>query len=199
MENPYVLLTPGPLSTSKTVKEAMMRDWCTWDDDYNVGIVQKIRRKLVELATTSAGYTSVLMQGSGTFSVEATLGTVVPNDGRLLVLANGAYGKRLAQIAARLQIDHLVEESGETAPPDPATVEMALKKDPKISHVVVVHGETTTGMLNPVEAVGEVVKRQERIFIVDAMSTFGGMPMDIAALGLDFIISSANKCIQGLP
>ena len=103
MENPYVLLTPGPLSTSKTVKEAMMRDWCTWDDDYNVGIVQKIRRKLVELATTSAGYTSVLMQGSGTFSVEATLGTVVPNDGRLLVLANGAYGKRLAQIEARLR------------------------------------------------------------------------------------------------
>ena len=199
MENPYVLLTPGPLSTSKTVKEAMMRDWCTWDDDYNVGIVQKIRRKLVELATTSAGYTSVLMQGSGTFSVEATLGTVVPNDGRLLVLANGAYGKRLAQIAARLQIDHLVEESGETAPPDPATVEMALKKDPKISHVVMVHCETTTGMLNPIEAVGDVVKRYQRIFIVDAMSTFGGMPMDIAALGIDFIISSANKCIQGVP
>jgi len=199
MENPYFLLTPGPLSTSKTVKAAMMRDWCTWDDDYNVGIVQEIRRKLVELATLSAGYTSVLMQGSGTFSVEATLGTVVPDDGRLLVLANGAYGKRLAQIAARLQIDHLVEDSGEIAPPDPAAVEMALKKDPKISHVVMVHAETTTGMLNPIEAVGDVVKRYQRIFIVDAMSTFGGMPMDIAVLGIDFIISSANKCIQGVP
>ncbi|MCH8192449.1 MAG: 2-aminoethylphosphonate--pyruvate transaminase [Planctomycetes bacterium] len=199
MENPYVLLTPGPLSTSKTVKEAMMRDWCTWDDDYNVGIVQEIRRKLVELATGSEGYTSVLMQGSGTFSVEATLGTVVPDDGRLLVLANGAYGKRLAQIAARLRIDHLVEESDETSPPHLAAVERALKKDPKISHVVMVHGETTTGMLNPVEAVGEVVKRHERIFIVDAMSTFGGVPMDMDTLGIDFIISSANKCIQGVP
>lgn len=199
MENPYFLLTPGPLSTSKTVKEAMMRDWCTWDDDYNVGIVQKVRQKLVELATVSAGYTSVLMQGSGTFSVEATLGTVVPDDGRLLVLANGAYGKRLAQIAARLKIDHLVEESGETASPDPAVVEMALQKDLKISHVVMVHCETTTGMLNPVEAVGDVVKRYQRIFIVDAMSTFGGVPMDLDTLGIDFIISSANKCIQGVP
>lgn len=199
MENPYVLLTPGPLSTSKTVKEAMMRDWCTWDEDYNVGIVQEIRRKLVGLATQSAGYTSVLMQGSGTFSVEATLGTVVPENGRLLVLANGAYGKRLAQIAARLKIDHLVLESDETTPPQLAAAEMALKRDRKISHVVMVHGETTTGMLNPIEVVGAAVKRHERIFIVDAMSTFGGVPMDMDTLGIDFIISSANKCIQGVP
>lgn len=199
MENPYLLLTPGPLSTSKTVKEAMMQDWCTWDDDYNVGVVQEIRRKLVQLATASAGYTSVLMQGSGTFSVEATLGTVVPKDGRLLVLANGAYGKRLAQIAARLNIDHRVQASDETAPPQPAAVEQALQQDPQISHVVMVHGETTTGMLNPIEAVGEVVKRYERIFIVDAMSTFGGVPLDVDTLGIDFIISSANKCIQGVP
>jgi len=199
MENPYFLLTPGPLSTSKTVKEAMMRDWCTWDDDYNVGVVQEVRRKLVELATPAQGYTSVLMQGSGTFSVESTIGTVLPEKGRLLVLTNGAYGKRLAQIAARLKIDHLVQDTGETSPPDPDAIDTALKNDPDISHVVMVHGETTTGMLNPIEAVGAVVKRHERIFMVDAMSTFGGVPMDIDAIGIDYIISSANKCIQGVP
>ena len=113
-ENPYVLLTPGPLSTTPTVKAAMLRDWCTWDEDYH-HIVQDIRRRLVQMAASSPEpYTAVLMQGSGTFCVEAALGTAIPADGKVLVLANGAYGERMALIAQRLRIAHEVLRCDET-------------------------------------------------------------------------------------
>jgi 2-aminoethylphosphonate-pyruvate transaminase len=197
-DNPYLLLTPGPLSTTKTVKAVMHRDWCTWDDEYNT-IVQRIRRQLVQLATPVDGYTSVLMQGSGTFSVEATICTAVPPNGKLLVLANGAYGRRMAEIARRCGIAHEVHDSGELAPPNLDRLKAALNRDAAITHVAVVHCETTTGMLNPVEAIGAVVKAGHRIFIVDAMSSFGGIPMDVAQIGADYLVSSANKCIQGVP
>ena len=199
VENPYLLLTPGPLSTTLSVKEVMLRDWCTWDDDYNRGVVQVIRGKLVELATRAEGYTSVLMQGSGTFAVEAIMGSAIAGDGKLLVLRNGAYGQRMARIAKVLAIDHTVIESGELDPPDPLHVDAALADDPSITHVAMVHGETSTGMLNPIAAVGEVVRSRDRIFIVDAMSTFGGIPLDVDEIGIDFFVSSANKCIQGVP
>lgn len=197
-DNPYLLLTPGPLSTSKGVKATMLRDWCTWDDDYN-GIVRAIREKLTALATSAPGYTSVLMQGSGTFSVEAVIGTALPQDDKLLVIANGAYGNRIATIAKYQRIPHTVLDLGETGRPEPEMLREALDRSPEISHVAVVHCETTTGMLNPVEALGKVVKAAGRVYIVDAMSSFGGIPMDIAAMGADFLISSANKCIQGVP
>ena len=198
-ENPYLLLTPGPLSTSLSVKEVMLRDWCTWDDDYNQGVVQVIRHKLVELASGAEGYTSVLMQGSGTFVVEALIGTAIPSEGKLLVLSNGAYGQRIARIAEVLDISHEVLDSGELDPPDPRRVDETLAADPAITHVALVHGETSTGMLNPLAAVGELVRRRGRVFIVDAMSTFGGVPMDLDEIGIDFLVSSANKCIQGVP
>ncbi len=197
-DNPYLLLTPGPLSTTKTVKAAMLRDWCTWDHDYNA-IVQELRRKLVRLATKTEGYTAVLMQGSGTFCVEAAVGTAVPEDGMLLVLVNGAYGTRIREIARRLRIRVVTNDSGEVNPPDVGLLEWTLHSDPSITHVAVVHCETTTGMLNPVEAIGRIVKSFGKVFIVDAMSSFGGIPMDVADLGADFLISSANKCIQGVP
>lgn len=199
IENPYLLLTPGPLSTTLSVKEVMLRDWCTWDDDYNRGVVQVIRDKLVQLGSRAEGYTSVLMQGSGTFVVEATVGTAIAADGKLLVLSNGAYGQRIAQTARVLAIDHTVIDSGELDPHDPHNVDKALAADPAITHVAMVHGETATGMLNPVAAVGEVVRNRNRVFIVDAMSTFGGVPLDIDEIGIDFLVSSANKCIQGVP
>lgn len=201
LENPYLLLTPGPLSTSPGVRKALLRDWCTWDDDYNLGIVTPIRQRLVALASTTApdDYTAVLMQGSGTFSVEATIGSLLPPRGRLLVLANGAYGDRLAKIAAVLGIDHIVHDSGELAPPDLDRLDAALRSDPGISHVVCVHCETTTGMLNPLAEICGVVKRHARRMLVDSMSGFGGIPLDVAALGIDALVSSANKCIQGVP
>ncbi|HVP20059.1 MAG TPA: 2-aminoethylphosphonate--pyruvate transaminase [Spirochaetia bacterium] len=198
--NPYVLLTPGPLSTTPTVKEVMLRDWCTWDADYN-DIVQDVRQRLVQIATAGSreAYTSVLMQGSGTFCVEAALGTAIPADGKVLILANGAYGERMAAIAQRLRIDAFVLRTEETAPPDPSRVREALRADPSISHVALVHCETTTGILNPLEEIASAVRDSGRSFIVDAMSSFGGIPMDIGSLGIDFAVSSANKCIQGVP
>ncbi len=197
-ENPYVLLTPGPLSTTPTVKAAMLRDWCTWDDDYN-GIVQDVRRQLVDLATAREGYTSALMQGSGTFCVESALGTAVPPGGKILVIANGAYGQRMALIAERLRISHTLLQFSETVAPGPGLVGETLRADPSLTHVAVVHCETTTGILNPLPEIAEVVRQSGRVFIVDAMSSFGGIPMDIGELGIDFMVSSANKCIQGVP
>ncbi|ANE48792.1 2-aminoethylphosphonate--pyruvate aminotransferase [Paenibacillus swuensis] len=196
---PYLLLTPGPLTTSSTVKEAMLRDWCTWDSDYN-GLVQSIRARLVRLATdTPEGYTAVLMQGSGTFSVESVIGTAVPRDGKLLVLTNGAYGNRIAQIARVYGIALSVLDFGETSPVSPQAVEQRLRDEPDITHVAVVHCETTTGMLNPVAETAAAVKQRGKVLIVDAMSSFGGIPLDVHALGIDYLISSANKCIQGVP
>ncbi len=198
-DNPYLLLTPGPLSTTKSVKAAMLRDWCTWDDDYKT-LVQEVREKLVRLGTDRTDlYTCVLMQGSGTFAVESIISSALPDGGKLLVLPNGAYGDRIVQIARTLKIDCVVNDSGELDPPDLEKLETTLKADPAITHVAVVHSETTTGMLNPIEEIGKTVKKHGKVFIVDAMSSFGGIPIDIAALDCDFIVSSANKCIQGVP
>ena len=202
-ENPYLLLTPGPLSTSRSVRRAMLRDWCTWDDEYNRGVVEVIRHKLIALAASAPDaqqrYTSVLMQGSGTFSVESVIGSVIPPQGKLLVLANGAYGERIGTIAATLKIPHIVQHDSETKPIRLESLEQQLASDAEVSHVAVVHGETTTGMLNPIEQIGSIVKAHDRTYIVDAMSTFGGVPIDVDEIGIDYVISSANKCIQGVP
>ena len=193
-------MTPGPLTTTETVKSAMMSDWCTWDKDYNEGIVEVIRRELVGLATSRPEeYTAVLMQGSGTFCVEATLGSVVRPDDHLLVAANGAYGKRMGTIAEYYKLNCHVMRFEETEAVDPKTLDEYLTSHPEVTHVSVVHCETTTGVLNPLAEIAAVVKRHGKVLIVDAMSSFGGVPVDIAALGIDFMISSANKCIQGVP
>ncbi len=198
-ENPYLLLTPGPLSTSKAVKASMLRDWCTWDEDYN-SIVQQVRSELLVISNLdNKGYTTVLMQGSGTFSVESVIGSVIPESGKLLVLANGAYGQRIAEIARYLKIPCELYDAGDSERHQLEKVDSILVGDSSISHVAVVHCETTTGMLNDIEAIGEVVKKNRRIFIVDAMSSFGGIPIDVENIGIDFLISSANKCIQGVP
>ncbi len=196
--NPYLLLTPGPLTTTASVKWVMMQDWCTWDEDYKT-IVQKIRAKLVSLATSQPGYTAVLIQGSGTFGVEAVLTSAIPQNGKVLVLANGAYGQRMARICRKAAIPVLVQDSGELEPPDIDRLKSTLAEDSTITHVAVVHCETTTGMLNPVLEIGNVVHAYGKSFIVDAMSSFGGIPMDVAQLHADYLISSSNKCIQGVP
>lgn len=197
---PYLLLTPGPLTTSETVKEAMMSDWCTWDEDYNVGIVQAIRSQLVRLgASRPDDYTAVLLQGSGTYCVEATLGTAIRPDDHLLIAANGAYGKRMGTIADYYHLQYQLLQFDETTAVDPEVIARHLDAHPEVSHVAVVHCETTTGVLNPLESIARVVKERGKILIVDAMSSFGGIPIDLSALGIDFLISSANKCIQGVP
>lgn len=196
----YLLLTPGPLSTSETVREAMLQDWCTWDKDYNEGIVTPIRKGLLAIAgLDDSEYTTVLLQGSGTYCVEATIGASVRPEDKLLIVANGAYGERMAEIARYYHIDHILVSLHETALITGEVVRQALEANPGITHLSMVHSETTTGLLNPIEEVGEVLKGRGITFIVDAMSSFGGVPIDMKAIGIDFLVSSANKCIQGVP
>ena len=196
----YLLLTPGPLSTSQTVREAMLQDWCTWDKDYNEGIVTPIRKGLLAIAGLDGDeYTSVLLQGSGTYCVEATIGAAVRPEDKLLILANGAYGKRMAQIADYYHINYVLVSLHETELVTGEVARRALEEHPGITHLSMVHSETTTGLLNPIEEVAEVIKGRGITFIVDAMSSFGGVPIDVKGLGIDFLVSSANKCIQGVP
>ena len=198
----YLLLTPGPLTTTRTVREAMMEEYSTWDVDYN-NIVESIRNSLVRLAVRDdvnlGSFTSVLMPGSGTFSVESVVGSVIHPDGKLLVLNNGAYGARVATISRMLGIETVELSQVETELTNLNAVEKILIEDPAISHVAMVHCETTTGMLNPAEAVGEIVRRLGRIYILDAMSSFGGIPISMESTGAHYLISSANKCVQGVP
>ena len=195
---PYLLLTPGPLTTSRTVRHAMLRELSTRDRDYK-DTVQSVRDGIVRLATKGHDYTAVLMQGSGTFAVEATLGSVIPPDGRVLVVDNGAYGQRMAKIAERLRIDCSILTHRETEPVRLDQVRRTLQEEPRVTHVAMVHCETTTGMLNPAAEVGSLAREFGKIYILDAMSSFGGIPTCVEDLGVHYLISSANKCLQGVP
>lgn len=200
MERNYLLLTPGPLSTSDTVRQAMMQDWCTWDKDYNEGIVTPLRRDLLEIAgLDEAKYTTVLLQGSGTYCVEATIGATVRPADRLLILANGAYGQRMARIADYYGINYSLVSLPETELVTGEVARRALEQYPDVTHLAMVHSETTTGLLNRIEEVADVIRGRGLTFIVDAMSSFAGVPIDIDALGIDVLVSSANKCVQGVP
>jgi 2-aminoethylphosphonate-pyruvate transaminase len=195
-----LLFTPGPLTTSQTVKQAMLRDAGSWHSDFNA-LVADVRSRLLSLAglKREEGWEAILLQGSGTFGVESVFQTCVPPDGRVVVLSNGAYGERMAQMLKHARIAHRVLRSAEDAPLDSAALEKCLAEDPGVTHVAAVHCETTTGLLNPIEVIGRVAKGHGKTYVVDAMSSFGGMPIDIAACGIDFLISSSNKCIEGVP
>ena len=198
----YLLLTPGPLSTTATVRAAMLQDSCTWDADYNLGVVEPIRRELVRLATGpeyESDYSAVLLQGSGSYVVESVLGSAIGSDECLLIINNGAYGARMGEMARCLGLRHHELDCGETTRPEPAAIDAMLARHPEITHLAIVHCETTTGMLNPLEEVAALCQRRGIRLIVDAMSSFGGIPIDMGRLGIEFLISSANKCIQGVP
>lgn len=198
-ENDYILLTPGPLSTTKSVRASMLKDWCTWDAEYN-NLVQDVRERLICLVTKNKEkYTSVLMQGSGTFSVEATIGSVIPEDGKLLVIANGAYGKRMKDICDYLKIEYVDCTFNDIEAVDLDRVEKLIKENNDITHISMVHCETTTGRLNPIKEVGKLAKDYNKVYIVDAMSSFGGIKIDVEEFNIDFLVSSSNKCIQGVP
>ena len=195
----YKLLTPGPLTTTDTVKQEMLFDHCTWDDDYKK-ITQEIRAGLLKLAHVSEqDYTAVLMQGSGTFGVESVLTSVTGPEDRLLICANGAYGERMADIAEHAGISYRLYSEHYNKVPDAQYIGRLLDEDPGITHVSMVHSETTSGILNDIESVGKMVKEKGRVFIVDAMSSFGGVDIPVKDWGIDFLVSSANKCIQGVP
>lgn len=195
----YKLLTPGPLTTTDTVKKEMLFDHCTWDDDYKK-ITLDIRKKLLKLAhADEKNYTVVLMQGSGTFGVESVLTSSVGKNDKLLIAANGAYGRRMGDIAEHAGINYRFYEVNYDEVPDAMEIAKILLEDPEITHVSMVHSETTSGILNDIEAVAKVVKSAGKIMIIDAMSSFGGVDIQVEELDIDFLISSANKCIQGVP
>jgi 2-aminoethylphosphonate-pyruvate transaminase len=199
MEQKKLLFTPGPLTTSESVKRAMMRDLGSRDTEF-LDVVRSIRRRLLELGSVAGGdYEAVLMQGSGTFAVESVISSVLPRDGKLLVLVNGAYGHRMAHIARTLEIATDILIFPEAHPVDPVQTRQALVRDPAITHVGMVHCETSSGIMNPLQEIGAVVKELGCVFIVDAMSSFGGVPIDLVASRVDLLVSSANKCIQGVP
>lgn len=194
-----LLLTPGPLTTSASVKQTMLVDHGTWDDEYKV-LTQSIRRALLAVGHADPElYTSVLVQGSGSFGVEATLQTAVPDKGTLLIAMNGAYGQRMATMATRLGINHVDLDFGETQIVSAEKVLNVLHQHPEVTHFAMVHSETTTGILNPLTPLIPQLTEMGIVTIVDAMSSFGGVPIDVTQLGVDYLISSANKCIQGVP
>lgn len=195
-----LLFTPGPLTTSLAVKQAMLHDAGSWHWEFN-GKVKAIREKLLAIAGVSraSGWESVLLQGSGTFGVEAVFLTGVPPDGKVAVLSNGAYGERAVLMLAHARIPHVVLRTAEDVPNDPAALDELLASDKAITHVAAVHCETTTGILNPIHEIGAVARRHGKTYIVDAMSSFGAYPIDFEACGIDYLISSANKCVEGVP
>ena len=177
----------------------MLFDHCTWDDDYKK-ITQEIRAKLLKLAHVSEDdYTVVLMQGSGTFGVESVLTSVIGKGDKLLICANGAYGERMEAIVNHADIPYIIYLEDYDKIPDAERVAQILENHPEITHVSMVHSETTSGILNDIEAVSRVANAHGCTMIVDAMSSFGGVDIPVGDWGIDFLISSANKCIQGVP
>ena len=197
-DKPYILLTPGPLTTSSSVRSAMLKDWCTWDDEYN-SLVQDMRKRVLDVAEASDDYTMIPMQGSGTFSVEAVLTSVIGEDEKVLILSNGAYGDRMKTICDTAKVKNTIYKIEQTETYDLNHLENILKEDQDITHIAVVHCETTSGILNPIKKIGEIVKKYNKIFILDAMSSFGGIHFNVPEHQIDFLISSSNKCIQGVP
>jgi 2-aminoethylphosphonate-pyruvate transaminase len=194
---PY-LLTPGPLTTSSAVKRAMLRDWGSRDRDF-IALNARVRERLVRLVGGAGTHVCVPLQGSGTFVVEAMLGTLVPRAGRLLVLVNGAYGARMVRIARCHGREVAALETPEDQPNDLAGLERALAADRAITHVAAVHCETTSGILNPIERIAEVTAAAGRALLIDAMSAFGALPLDARAVPFDALAASANKCLEGVP
>jgi 2-aminoethylphosphonate-pyruvate transaminase len=192
------LFTPGPINTAEATKRAMLRDFGSRDAEFTA-ITRRIRTRLLDIVEGEETHACVPLAGSGTFGVEAALGTLVPRDRTLLVLANGVYGRRMVAMRQRMGRSVAVLETGETEPPDARDVARALSADPVISHVAIVHCETTSGILNPLEDVAAVVAEYERGLIVDAMSTFGILPLSAAEIPYDAVIASSNKCLEGVP
>ena len=193
-----LLLTPGPLTTSAATRQAMQRDWGSRDPAF-IELTRRTRARIAALAGGADTHACVLLQGSGTYGLEAAMATFVPPGGHVLVLANGAYCHRIATICEILGRTVEIYETGEDTPPDPAEVARRLAADESIGHVAMVHCETTSGILNPLADIAEIVADANRSLMVDAMSSFGAIPIDVNETPVDVVISSSNKCLEGVP
>jgi len=193
-----ILLTPGPITTSLETKTAMLRDWGSWDANFNA-VTAEVRKKLVAIVNGQDTHVCVPLQGSGTFSVEAAINTLVPRSGHVLVLINGAYGLRLAKLTQMMGRKVTTFETPEDVPTTPADVDRLLKTDPSITHVGLIHCETSTGILNPLAEIAAVVESHGKSLVVDAMSSFGALPIDARITRFDALIAASGKCIEGPP
>ena len=193
-----ILLTPGPLTTTLTTKAAMLRDWGSWDASFN-GVTARVRERLTAIVNGRETHVCVPMQGSGTFSVEGAVNTLVPRDGHVLVLINGAYGKRLARLTELMGRRLSVFETADDVPTTAADVARAFDADASITHVGLIHCETSTGILNPLPEIADVVAKRGRSLIVDAMSSFGAIPIDAKKIPFDALVAASGKCIEGPP
>lgn len=193
-----ILLTPGPLTTSLRTRQAMMVDWGSWDDKFNE-LTASLCYQLLDIVNGTNSHRCVPLQGSGTFAVEAAIGTLVPRNGKVLVLINGAYGKRLAKICEVLGRSYSTFETAEDEPTTAADVDRLLAADPAITHVALIHCETSTGILNPLEEIANVIARHGKRLIIDAMSSFGALPIDAQTVPFDALIAASGKCLEGVP
>ncbi|UOB22211.1 2-aminoethylphosphonate--pyruvate transaminase [Pseudomonas orientalis] len=193
-----LLLTPGPLTTSNRTRQAMMVDWGSWDERFNQ-LTASVCEHLLAIIHGADSHHCVPLQGSGTFAVEAAIGTLVPRNGKVLVLINGAYGKRLAKICEVLGRTYSIFETPEDQPTTAADVDRLLHADAAITHVALIHCETSTGILNPLAQIAEVVKRHGKRLIIDAMSSFGALPIDARQVPFDALIAASGKCLEGVP
>lgn len=193
-----ILFTPGPLTTDIATRRAMLRDWGSRDPAF-IAVTAELRKRLLEIAHGEDSHVAVPLQGSGTFIVEAAIATLIGPTDKLLILANGAYGERMAVIAQRLGRQHRVLRWPEDTPVDPVSVKEELRKDATITHVAIVHCETTTGLLNSLEQIAQGVAAAGRQLIVDAMSSFGALDLDLQKISAVAVLASSNKCLEGVP
>ncbi len=198
IEKEPLLLTPGPLTTSPETKAAMGRDWGSRDVDF-IALNARIRDRLLNIAGARETHVCVPVQGSGTFAVEATVGTLLPRDGKMLVLVNGAYGRRIVKICEIMGRAVTAIETPEDVPNDLDALDAALGADAAITHVAAIHCETTSGLLNPIEEIAAIVARHGRGLIIDAMSAFGALPLDARKVPFEALVASSNKCLEGVP
>jgi len=198
MDRDAILLTPGPLTTSLRTKLAMLRDWGSWDTDF-IAVTAELRRQLLAIVHGEGSHTVVPLQGSGTFSVEAAVATVVPRDGHILVLDNGAYCKRLGRLATLMGRRTTIVEHAEDQALSAQALEAKLHEDTSITHVGFIHCETGTGVLNPLQAISEVCARHGKGLIIDAMSSFAALPIDAREVQFDALVAASGKCLEGVP
>jgi 2-aminoethylphosphonate-pyruvate transaminase len=198
MDRDRILLTPGPLTTSLRTKLAMLRDWGSWDSDFNE-ITAGVRRSLLKIVRAEESHVVVPLQGSGTFSVEAAVGSLVPRNGHVLVLDNGAYCKRAARLTTQMGRQCSVLAFDEASPVSAAAVERKLMADKTITHVILIHCETSAGIWNPLQAIADVCAHYGKGLIVDAMSSFGALPIDARETRFDALIAASGKCLEGVP
>ena len=198
MDRDKILLTPGPLTTTLRTKLAMLKDWGSWDADFNA-VTASVRASLLDIVHGADSHVVVPLQGSGTFSVEAAVATLVPRDGHVLVLDNGAYCKRAARLTTLMGHEATSLDFDEAQPVDAEVLETYLQKDTSITHVVMIHCETGAGVLNPLQAVADVCARFKVGLIVDAMSSFAALEIDARTTRFDALIAASGKCLEGVP